>query len=218
MRLFASRLTFALVVCASGAIAQEPDSDAIVDDGLVRVESSRKGAVFRSPDVRFERYKQIMFDPVTVTFKSGWRREYSRLTETEVERIRSRAATQFREELEHELVKLARYKQAEAPSPDVLRVKARIEEFDQKVPSTNDIRGVRTYARQAGDMVLIVELYDASSGVLVGRIVDPERSKEYTDPQLIDRVFVETEAQKSFENAARLTREALNVAITERPR
>jgi hypothetical protein len=218
MRKLASTLTFALVIFAGGVLAQEPDPDAIVDDGLVRVESSRKGAVFRSPDVRFERYKRVMFDPVTVSFKSGWRREYSRLTEAEVERIRSRAATQFREELEQELVKLARYTLAEAPAPDVLRVKARIEQFDQKAPSTNDIRGVRTYARQAGDMLLIVELFDASSGVLVGRIFDPEKSKEYTDPQLIDRVFVEAEAQKSFENAARLTREALNVAITERPR
>lgn len=218
MRSFTSMMAFAVVIFAGGVIAQEPDPDSNVDDGLVRVESSRKGAVFRSPDVRFDRYKRVMFDPVTVTFKSGWRRVYSRLTEPEVERIRSRAAIQFQEELQHELVKLARYKLAEAPAPDVLRIKARIEQFDQKAPSTNDIRGIRTYAREAGDMVLIVELYDASSGVLVARIVDPEKAKEYTEPQLIDRVFVETEAQKSFENASRLTREALNVAITERPR
>jgi hypothetical protein len=218
MRSFASTLAFVLVIFTGGVFAQDPDPDAIIDDGLVRVQSSRKGAVYRSPDVRFEQYRQVSFDPVSVTFKSSWRREYPRLTESDVEKIRSRAATQFREELERELVKLGHYKLAEGPAPDVLLIKARILEFDQKVPSTSDIRGIRTYARTAGDMVLIVELFDAASGVLVGRIVDPEKAKEYSDPQLIDRIFVETEAQRSFANAARLAREALNVAITERPR
>lgn len=218
MRSFRSITALALVLFAGGAFAQDPDPEANVDEGLVRVHSSRKGAVYRSPDVRFERYKKVSFDAVTVTFRSSWRREYPRLTEADVERIRSRAATQFREQLEHELVELGRYELADSPAPDVLRVKARIEEFDQKSPSTDDIRGLRTYARTAGDMVLIVELYDAASGVIVARIVDPEKAKEYNEPQLIDRVFVETEAQKSFANGARLTREALNVAITERPR
>jgi hypothetical protein len=217
MRKLASMLAFAMVFVAGAAAAQDSDP-ATLDDGLVRVQSSRKGAVYRSPDVRFERYRRVMFDPVTVTFKSSWRREYPRLTESEVERIRSRAATQFREELGRELVKLGRYAVAESPAPDVLLVKARILEFDQKAPSTGDLRGIRTYALNAGDMVLVVELYDAASGVLVGRIVDPEKAKEYADPQLIDRIFVEAEAQRSFMNAAQLTREALNVAITERPR
>jgi hypothetical protein len=218
MRSFRSISALALVLLAGSAFAQPPEPDAHDDDGLVRVQSSRKGAVYRSPDVRFERYKKVSFDAVTVTFHSSWRREYPRLTESEVERIRSRAATQFREELERELVKRAHYTLAEKPAPDVLHIKARIVEFDQKSPNTDDLRGLRTYARTAGDMVLIVELYDAASGVLVGRIVDPEKGKEYNEPQLIDRIFVEAEAQRSFANAAQLTREALNVAITERPR
>ena len=79
--------------------------------------------------------------------------------------------------------------------------------------------GIGTWASPTpGDMTLIVELYDAPSGVLVARIVDPEKAREYRVLKMIDRIFVEAEAQRSFANAARLAREALNVAITERPR
>ena len=184
----------------------------------VLVPSSRNGAVYRAPDVRFERYRKVIIEPVTVAFKSTWRREYPKLPESEVEKIRSRAATQFHEQLERELVKQGHYELAESPAPDVLTIKARIVEFDQKAPAPKDSRWVETYALSAGDMVLIVELHDAASGVLVGRIVDPEKAKEYSELQLIDKIFVESEARKSFANAARLTRGALNVAITERPR
>ena len=211
-------LLWALVILAGVAPAQELVPDAIVDDGLVFVPSSRKGKVYRSPDVRFERYRQVIIEPVTVTFKSTWRREYPRLSESDVEKIRSRAAEQFHEQLTRELVKLGHYALAENPAPDVLKIKARIVEFDQKAPSPKDSRWVETYAHSAGDMTLIVELYDAASGVLVGRIVDPEKGKEYRQLQLIDKIFVENEAKISFSNAARLTREALNLAITERPR
>jgi hypothetical protein len=223
MRSFASKWAVALAFLAGSVIAQTPDPDAMaegaqVDDGLVLVPSSRKGAVYRSPDVRFERYRRVIIEPVTVTFKSTWRREYPRLSESDVEKIRSRAAEQFHEQLTRELVKLGHYALAENPAPDVLTIKARIVEFDQKAPAPRDSRWVETYALSAGDMTLIVELYDAASGVLVGRIVDPEKGKEYRQLQLIDKIIVETEAKISFSNAARLTREALNVAITERPR
>jgi hypothetical protein len=225
MRALATSSTLALVLMmfASAGTAQDAEpvakaDESLIDDGLVLVPSSRKGLVYRSPDVRFERYRQVIIEPVTVTFKSTWRREYPRLSESDVEKIRSRAAEQFHEQLQRELVKLGHYSLAETPATDVLTVKARILEFDQKAPAPKDSRWVETYALSAGDMVLVVELYDAASGVLVARIVDPEKAKEYGQLQLIDKIFVENEARKSFANAARLTREALNVAITERPR
>jgi hypothetical protein len=218
-----SAVALVLMMIASGVGAQDPDPATAVDgqgadDGLVPVPSSRKGLVYRSPDVRFERYRKVIIEPVTVAFKSNWRREYPKLSESDVEEIRSRAAAQFHEQLERELVKEAHYALAESPAPDVLTIKARIVEFDQKAPAPKDSRWIESYALSAGDMILIIELFDAASGVLVGRIVDHEQAKEYRDLQLIDKYFVENEARKSFANGARLTREALNVAITERPR
>jgi hypothetical protein len=172
--------------------------------------------VYRSHDVSFVQYRRLMFDPVTVTFKSGWRRQNKKLSESEVERIRSRAVEQFRDELARELIERGNYPLAPAPAADVLRIKASILDLDQSAPSAGIVPGMRSYARSTGEMMLIVELFDSASGVLVGRVVAPQRARTHSVPQLVDQVTIETDARIGFANAARLTREALNVAITER--
>jgi hypothetical protein len=206
--------TLALFAC--GALAQVA-ADA-PDDGLVRMPSSRDAAVFRSPDVGFTQYKRLMFDRVSVAFITGWTRNHPKVTEADTERVRSRAAKGFEEELVRELVKRGRYELAEAPAPDVLRVKARIADFDQTDPNAGLVPGLRSYSRTAGKMTLIVELYDASSGVLVGRVVDLTPPREYPEPRRLDQVFIETEARIAFANASVLAHEALSLAMTERPR
>ena len=205
-----------LVLFACGTFAQVA-ADA-PDDGLVRMPSSREAAVFRSPDVGFTQYKRLMFDRVSVTFVTGWTRNHPKVTEADTERVRSRAAKGFEDELMRELVKRGRYTLAEAPAPDVLRVKARIADLDQTDPNAGLVPGVRSYSRTAGKMTLIVELYDASSGVLVGRVVDLTPPREYPDPRRLDQVFDESEARFAFANTSRLVHEALSLAMTERPR
>jgi hypothetical protein len=214
MRRHLESLAFVLTCFAGSAFAQATAD--IVDDGLVRVPSSRAGMVYRSPDVSFVHYRRLSFDAVTVAFKRGWRREHRKLTESQVERIRSRAAEQFRDELMTELIGRGHYPLADAPAPDVLRIKASILDLDQWAPLAGSVPGARTFARSMGEMTLIIELYDAASGVLVGRIVVPEHAKISSVPMLVDQVAIETEARIGFADAARLTREALNVAITER--
>lgn len=215
MRL-AWKIAPALTLFACCAVAQVA-ADA-PDDGLVRVPSSREAAVYRSPDVGFTQYKRLMFDRVSVEFVAGWRRNHPKLTEADTERVRSRAAKGFEDELTRELVKRGRYALAEAPAPDVLRVKARITAFDQTDPTAGLVPGVRSYSRTAGKMTLIVELYDASSGVLVGRVIDLTPPREYPEERRLDQVFNDTEARDAFANASRLVHEALSLAMTERPR
>jgi hypothetical protein len=210
------KFTPALALFACCAIAQVA-ADA-PDDGLVRFPSSRDAVVYRSPDVSFLQYKRLMFDPATVSFKAGWRRDHYKLTEEQVERVRSRAATGFQEELRKELVDRGKYVVAAAPAPDVLRIKPLIVDLDQTDPFAGTVSGERSYARTAVRMKLIVELYDSASGVLVGRIHDLALPREYSEPRRLDKVFIEAEARSAFANASRLTHEALSVAMTEKPR
>jgi hypothetical protein len=213
---FASKLAPALVLFACCAVAQVA-ADA-PDAGLVRVPSSRDAAVFRSPDVGFTQYKRLMFDRVSVSFVAGWTRNHPKVTEADTERVRSRAAKGFEDELMTELVKRGRYALAEAPAPDVLRVKARIVDLDQTDPAAGMVPGTRSYSRTAGKMTLIIEFYDAASGVLIGRVVDLTPPQEYPEPRRLDQVFIDTEARLAFANASRLAHEALSVAMTEKAR
>jgi hypothetical protein len=205
----------ALALVACGAFAQDA---AVPDDGLKQVTSGRESAVYRSPDVSFTQYKRLMFDVTTVRFKAGWRRDHPKLTEAQVERVRSRAATGFREELVRELADRGPYPIAEAPAPDVLRIKPLIVSLDQTDPMAGSDPNLRTFARTAVRMTLIVELYDASSGVLVGRVTDLLPPREYPEPRRLDQVFIESEARYAFAHAAGLVHEALGLAMTERPR
>jgi hypothetical protein len=212
---FGWKISPALVLAAFGAVAQPAP---VPDEGLVHIPSSRDAAVYRSPDVNFTQYKRLIFDATTVTFKGGWRRDHYKLTEAQVERVRSRAATGFQEEIRKELVDRGRYPVAEAPGPDVLRIKPLIVGLDQTDPMAGTDPTLRTFARTAVKMTLIVELYDSSSGVLVGRITDLVPPREYPEPRRIDQVFIETEARRAFANAALLAHEALSVAMIERPK
>jgi hypothetical protein len=66
-----------------------------------------------------------------------------------------------------------------------------------------------------------VELRDGDSGVLIGRIIDYEKAREYEytrELQRADQVTIAREAAYAFGNASRYTREALNVAKSERPK
>ncbi len=209
------KITPVLALFTCCAIAQVA-TDA-PDDGLVRFPSSRDAAVYRSPDISFVQYKRLIFDPTTVSFKAGWRRDHPRLTEEQVERVRSRAASAFQDELKKELVDRGNYAVAAAPAPDVLRIKPLIVDLEQTDPIAGTVSGVRSYSRTAVKMKLVVELYDAASGVLVGRIHDLELPREYPEPRQLDRVFIEAEARSAFANASRLAHEALSVAMTERP-
>jgi len=66
-------------------------------------------------------------------------------------------------------------------------------------------------------MKVVVELRDAASGVLIGRIIDYEKTREFQDPQPANQVTNLEEFRIGFANAARYTREAINVAKAERP-
>jgi len=201
------------------AVAQAAPEPEVTEDGLVRVPSRSKVGVYRAPGVSFTHYKRIVIEPIPVAFKRDWERRNPNATPALRERMQKEFAQSFREELAEELVERGGYALAEAAGPDVLRIDASIVDLDYVVPDTESTPGVQTYVRSAGSMKLVIELRDAASGVLIGRIIDYEKAREYEFNQQMQRadpVTIAREAGNSFGNAARYTREALNVAKTDR--
>jgi len=201
------------------AMAQAAPEREVTEDGLVRVPSSRKVGVYRAPDVSFTHYRRIVIEPIPVAFKRNWERRNPDVPKTAVERMRTDFAKSFRTELIEELVDRGGYTLAESPGPDVLRIDASIVDLDYVAPDAGSMPGMKTYVRSAGSMKLVVELRDAASGVLIGRIIDYEKAREYEHTRQLqpaNQVTIAHEAAFAFGNAARYTREALNVAKTER--
>jgi hypothetical protein len=206
----------ALLVLAGAAVARNPPET--TEDGLVRVPSSSHAGVYRAPGVPFARYRRVIIGAsIPIEFRKGWRRAHREVSPDDVENIIADFARAFRTELDNELVKRGGFAVAPEPAPDVIRIDATITELDLSAPAAGNAPSGRTYTRNAGSMKVTVELRDAASGVLIGRIVDYEQAHEFQEPQIANQVTNLDEFRVGFANAARYTREAINVAKTERP-
>jgi hypothetical protein len=155
---------------------------------------------------------------IPITFRKGWQRTHREVSAKDLENIRADFARAFRTELDEELVQRGGFAVAPDPAPDVIRIDATVTELDLSAPAAGNSPSGRTYTRNAGSMKITIELHDAASGVLIGRIIDYEHARDFREPQLVNQVTNLEEFRVGFANAARYTREAINVAKTERPR
>lgn len=201
------------VVLASGLTQAAQD---VTEDGLVRVPSSRRISVYRAPEVPFHRYQRIVIAPIPVVFRKTWIRENHDLRPQEIDRLKQEFAAAFREELVEELVERGGYELADTIGPDTLRVEPYVLNVNIVAPQASAEARSHTYLRTGNSMKVAIELRDATSTVIVGRIINVVQPQEWTIPQFASRVSNLSDMRSGFSDTARYTREALNVANTAR--
>jgi hypothetical protein len=207
-------LVLGLSVVLASTLAQAAQD--VTEDGLVRVPSSPRVAVFRAPEVPFHRYQRIVIAPIPVVFRKTWLRTNYDLKPSELEQIQSQFAQAFREELVEELVERGGYELAETVGPDTLRVEPYVLNVNIVAPQASAEMRSHTYVRTGNSMKLAIELRDAASTAIVGRIINVVQPQEWSVPQFASKVSNLSEARAGFSDTARFTREALNVANTQR--
>ena len=188
----------------------------VTEDGLVRVPSSRKINVYRAPEVPFHRYQRIVIAPIPVVFRKTWMRDNHELKPAEIDRMKKQFAEAFRQELVEELVERGGYELAETVGPDTLRGEPYVLNVNIVAPQASSEPMGHTYLRTGNSMKLAIELRDAASTVIVGRIINVVTPQEWTVPQFASKVSNLAEVRSRFADTARYTREALNVARTVR--
>ena len=206
------------------AQAQDDDTPEVTDDGLMRVPSARKAGVYRLPTATFDQYRSVLFDPIKIEFKKGWEHNHREMSRKDLERLRSDLAAAFRQELKKELVKRGGFTLVDKPSPDTLRVSGQLLDTDVTAPKASSSQ-FKTYVRNAGSMKVIVELHDADSGLLIGRIISYETAPDKPEDVvtaakngMTSGLIADTQISNiadfrlGFENSARYTHEAINVA------
>jgi hypothetical protein len=198
------------------AVGQARMHAEVTEDGLVRVPSSKQVGVFRAPDVPFQRYQRIVIAPIPVVFRKTWLMDNHDIKPAELERMRGELAKAFRAELIAELVERGGYELAETIGPDTLRVEPYVLNLNIVAPKASAEVRSHTYLRTGNSMKLAIELRDASSSVIVGRIIKMVQPQEFSIPQFASQVSNFADARSGFADTARYTREALNVAKTER--
>lgn len=188
----------------------------VTEDGLVRVPSSRKISVYRAPEVPFHRYQRIVIAPIPVVFRKTWIRENHELRPEEIDRMKEEFAAAFREVLVEELVERGGYELAETVGPDTLRVEPYVLNVNIVAPQAGAEARSHTYVRTGNSMKVAIELRDAASTVIVGRIIQVVQPQEWTIPQFASKVSNLSEVRSRLADTARYTREALNVANAAR--
>jgi len=198
------------------ASTQTQAAQDVTEDGLVRVPSSQRIRVYRAPEVPFHRYQRIVIAPIPVVFRKTWIRENHEMTPQEIDRLKEEFAQAFREELLEELVERGGYELAETPGPDTLRVEPYVLNVNIVAPQASAEARSHTYLRTGNSMKVAIELRDAASTVIVGRIINVVQPQEWTVPQFASKVSNLGEMRSRFADSARYTREALNVASAVR--
>jgi hypothetical protein len=200
-----------VIVTAASSVtgcAAAPPAD-LADDGLVRVEAALLDELYVAPNVPLANYQRVMLDPIEVNFKDGWRLSHPELGGREFEQLRSQLAAALRETLIEELAR-GGYELAEAPAPDVLRLRASIVDVELAAPEMSPEKG--TMVHSDGQMTLRLQGFDAPSGALVARAKDREEDPPTRIVEDANRVTAFKAAQQIFDEWAQELRSALDVA------
>lgn len=190
------------------------------DEGLNRVESKRVDALYWLADADLSGYSKFILEDVSVAFRKNWQRDQNRargpvnrVTADDMARIRETLAAEFRAAFERELQEKGGYQLVNTPGEDVLLLRPAIVDLDVYAPDVMAPGRIRTFTTSAGVMTLRMDLLDAETQSLIGRVIDRRRAREDLNPvSTTNRVTNRAEAARMMRRWAVILREALDDA------
>jgi hypothetical protein len=188
----------ALALIVTGAVpsptsVQAADAPPTEWDGLVRAQNKQLDHVYILPGADFSGYKRVRLDKVEVSFDKNWKPNDStrgvsgRLSDSDIERIRTTLADEFRKVFSEVLSKNG-YPLVDHDDEDVLRVSPAIFNLYITAPEKMTAGRSRTYTTNAGHMSLLVELRDSVTNQLLGRAVDNVQGRETANFEITNSV------------------------------
>ena len=155
-------------------------------DGLVSIDAKRVHAAYLRPGADFRVYTEVLIDQPVVEFRKNWQRDINRnsstlgqrLTSSDVERIRTAFTEGFAEILAAGLAK-GGWEVGLAIGPDTLRLTPLLVNVYVNAPERMSAGRTTTYTVQMGEATLALEIRDAETGQLLGRVIDRQRTSNY---------------------------------------
>jgi uncharacterized protein DUF3313 len=176
-RLRVTILAMAAVLFSAGA-GMTAKAPATWDD-LVKVTSKKLNLVYLLPGADFRGYTKVMIDPTEVAFKKNWTRDYNsthrnlsqRVSEEDVRKVIDESTPVATEVFGKEYSD-AGYPVVTTEGPDVLRIRTAVIDISVTAPDKMTAGRSRSYAGEAGQATLILEVRDSVTGAILGRAVD----------------------------------------------
>ena len=208
-------LLWAALACTPFATAQE--GGAWSEGGLQKIQVKGLDVVYARPGATLAGYTKILLAPISVAFHKDWAKTVKvgtnrQISSSDQQRIREKLAKVMQEEVVKEL-NAGGYHLVTAPGDDVLGVEMAVVNLYARAPANlTGQSGKDFYAVTAGEMSLVIQLTDSSSGDAIARAFDNFRATEYTNPERITRADNETEVRSAAKQWAKALRNGLDRA------
>lgn len=189
-------------------------------DGLTLVPDTAFGEVYRRPGVDLASYGSLGLETCSVAFRKNWLRNQnnsrmdlsSRITQKDVDRIKDALSascdTHFRAALEqappYQL--MDSFDSGEA----VLVLRPAIINLDISAPDISTPGMTRTYTTDAGEMTLLLEGLDGTTGEILFRVVDRRRAVDTARMQWTNSVTNQANANRTLKRWAGQLRKGLD--------
>jgi len=207
-----------MAACASSTTSTTAPAQSF--DGLELVPDTRFAEVYMRPGADLSSYDTFGLTPCQVAFRRNWVRDQnssrmdlsSRVTQRDVDRIKDTLGAEcekfFREALEqappYNLVD--KFEDGE----HVLVLRPSIVNLDISAPDVRSAGMQRTYTTQAGQMTLLLELVDGTTGEIQVRIIDRRRTRDNHTIQWSNSVTNRAEADRILRRWAGQLRKGLD--------
>ena len=187
------------------------------DEGLAVISVKGLDHVYARPGANLSQYDKVMLDPVEVSFSKNWRPDPAGgpITAAEKQTIRTGLARIFRDELQKQLAGgPGGYPLVNSADADVLRLRVEIRDLYINAPDVPRAAARRTYAVSVGEMRMVAELRDASTGSLIARVIDYKKDPDAPWLHLTTRVDNAAAARRAVADWAKTLRRELDAAHT----
>lgn len=171
-------------VLAGMAVSASNAATPPTSEGLVAVQSRQVDEIYVRPNANLSAYRKIIVDPGQASLKKNWlkdinsQRDMTRwLVPEDAQRVQDLAASSLAPNVA-EGFRQQGYEVVASPGPGVLRLTPRVSDLYLNAPDTHNPGIQRYFVRDGGQATLQLEVRDAVSGELLGRVIDRGLARE----------------------------------------
>lgn len=214
------KLFFALAMALIVSACTTPPAQ-LSHDGLQLQTNSRFAAVYVKKAIDLSRYDSIQLADCQVAFKTNWLRDQNRtrinpsdrITQRDVDRIKSWLSDSCGVSFKKALQQAPAYRLVEnidSTRSQTLLIKPSIIDLDITAPDIPRSGIKRNYTTSSGEMTLFMELYDATSGEILARVIDTKKDPESLNFDWSTSVSNKADAKRALNRWSSYLRESLD--------
>ena len=176
-------LIFALTSMMVASAAMSDNPPAVSPDGLHLVKNTEFALVYVKPGASLKPYSKFAILDCYVSFKPNWREDMQTdydipITDDQIKQIETEVAAEFKKVFTAQLEQ-GGFQLTNEVGPGVLVLRPAVINLTVAAPTDMAKPGMQTFATSAGQMTMVLELFDSQTDQLLARVVDPESSSDY---------------------------------------